>query len=803
MDTYDAHEVEAKWQRVWDEAQAARVVEPDTSKPKSYVVEMWPYPSGTLHMGHVLVYTIGDVLTRFRRRQGMEVLHPIGFDSFGLPAENAAIREGGHPREITERNIRTITRAMRRMGWAFDWDRMISAHEPTYYVWDQWLFLKLFEAGLAYRKAAPVKWCPTDQAVLANEQVHDGRCEYCGTEVVAKNLEQWFFRTTAYAQELLDDLDGLAWADRIKTMQRNWIGRSDGAEIQFRIEELEEAGSGGGNAAAGDVAVFTTRPDTLYGATFFVLAPEHPLVEQLAERSPNGEELRAYVRRAAAKRGEERAAAEEKTGVFTGFFATNPVNEARIPIWVADYVLMDYGTGAIMAVPAHDERDREFAETFDLPIVRVVDDDGILVDSAQFTGMPAEEAKRAIVAWLGERGRGEPAVSYRLRDWGFSRQRYWGCPIPIVYCETCGTVPVPEDELPVLLPDIDDYRPRGVAPLASVEDWVNVPCPRCGAPARREAETMDTFVDSSWYFLRYTDPHNTAEPWRRELVDYWNPVDQYIGGVDHTTMHMIYARFFIKALNDLGLVGFREPFAAFFTNGWVNLGGTKMSKSKGNVIGPEDLLDRYGADATRLYILFIGPATEDMEWTDEGVEGMVRFTRRLYRLVHEVAAGASAGEPPANELSRKAHETIARVTDDLGRRQSFHTAISAVIELLNELSRRGAADPAARFAAETAVSLVQPYAPHLAEELWQALGHERLWEQPWPAFDPAQLARDTYELVVQVNGKVRDRFEVETSLGEEELVARALASPRVQAHIDGAQVRKTIVVPRKLVNVVV
>jgi leucyl-tRNA synthetase len=793
MADYDPHRVEAKWQRVWDDAQAARVGDPDTTKEKSYVVAMWPYPSGTLHMGHVLVYTVGDVLTRFRRRQGMEVLHPIGFDSFGLPAENAAIREGGHPRDIVERNIVTITQSMRRMGWAFDWSRLISAHEPTYYVWDQFLFLKLYEADLIYRKASPVKWCPQDQVVLANEQVHDGHCEYCGAEVIAKNLEQWFFRQTAYAQELIDGLDDLHWAEKIKTMQRNWIGRSDGAEIQFRVDELEH-----------DVAVFTTRPDTLYGATFFVLAPEHPFVEELAERSPNAEQLRDYVRRTAAKRGEERAAAEEKTGVFTGFFATNPVNEARIPIWVADYVLMDYGTGAIMAVPAHDDRDREFAETFDLPIVPVVDEDGKLVDSAQFSGMPFEDGKRAIVAWLGERDRGRPTISYRLRDWGFSRQRYWGSPIPIVYCDTCGTVPVPYEDLPVLLPlDLEDFRPRGVAPLASDENFMNVPCPRCGAPARREAETMDTFVDSSWYFLRFTDPHNADAPWRQELADYWNPVDQYIGGVDHTTMHMIYARAFMKALNDLGMVGFREPFDHFFTNGWVNLGGTKMSKSKGNVVGPEQMLDAYGADVTRLNILHLGPATEDMEWTDEGAEGMVRFVRRLWRIVNEVAAQSSHDAPPENELSRKAHRTIAKVTDDLGRRQSFHTAISAVIELLNDLSRAGAADPAARFAAETAVSLIQPYAPHLAEELWVVLGHERLWESPWPVADAAQLEVDTYELVVQVNGKVRDRFEVDASTPEEELVARASASPKVQAHIDGGQVRKTIVVPRKLVNFVV
>ena len=798
MTWYDPKAIEAKWQRVWEDARAFHVPNPEPGAEGadrtnvSYVLEMWPYPSGTLHMGHVLVYTIGDILSRFRRRNGMTVLHPMGFDSFGLPAENAAIREGGHPREITERNITNIVATMKRMGWGFDWDRMVSAHEPEYYRWDQWLFLKLLEAGLAYRKGSPVKWCPNDQVVLANEQVHDGRCEYCGTEVVSKNLEQWFFKTTAYADELLDDLQNIEWADRIKAMQRNWIGRSEGAEIQFPIAELDE-----------DIAVFTTRPDTLFGATFFVLAPEHPLVEQLVERSPNPGELREYVRKAAVKRGEERAAAEEKTGVFTGAYATNPVNDAQIPIWVADYVLMDYGTGAIMAVPAHDERDGEFAERFDLPIVPVIDEDGKLVNSAQFDGLPADEAKDAIVDWLGTHGRGKAAVSFRLRDWGFSRQRYWGCPIPIIYCDDHGAVPVPENELPVVLPDIEDYKPKGIAPLASAEEWVRAPCPICGKEGRREVETMDTFVDSSWYFLRYCDPHNDDAPWDREIVDWWNPVDQYIGGVDHATMHLIYARFFIKALNDLGLVGFREPFQRLFSNGWVQLRGTKMSKTKGNVIGPEDLIEEYGADAVRLYMLFIGPANEDMDWTDGGVDGMVRFVRRLYRLIGEVAERAPQGSAPASGLTRKTHETIARVTDDLGRRQSFNTAIAALMELVNELSKAGADDPAARFAAETVVSLIQPYAPHVAEELWEALGHERLWAQPWPVADEAQLVRDTFELVVQVNGKVRDRFEVEASASEDELVERARASSRVQVHLDGAEVRKTIVVPGKLVNFVV
>src|SRR5713226_7232069 len=564
MNRYDPKQIEAKWQRVWEDARVFHTPNPEPGAPVDtphwYQLEMLPYPSGTLHMGHVLNYTMGDVQTHMRRRSGWKVLRPMGFDSFGLPAENAAIREGGHPREITERYIAGIREQMKRLGWAIDWEREVSAHEVDYYRWTQWLFLKFFEAGLAYRKAAVVNWCPNDQTVLANEQVIDGHCERCGAEVEARNLEQWFFKITAYADELLryDLPPGGEWPERTKAIQRNWIGRSEGAEILFRIEELDV-----------DLPVFTTRPDTLFGSTFFVLAPEHPLVERLIDRSPNADDLREYVRRAGAKRGEERAAAEEKTGIFTGFYATNPVNDTLIPIWVADYVLMDYGTGAIMAVPAHDERDREFAERYDLPIVIVIDEDGRLVDSAQFSSLPAGEAKRAIVDWFEQRGRGEHAISYRLRDWGFSRQRYWGSPIPIVYCEGCGEVPVPDDQLPVVLPDLEDYRPRGIAPLASAEDWVRTPCPRCGGEGRREVETMDTFVDSSWYFLRYCDPHNDQAPFDKELVDWWCPVDQYIGGVDHTTMHMIYARFFMKALNDLGLVGFREPFQGFFTNGWV------------------------------------------------------------------------------------------------------------------------------------------------------------------------------------------------------------------------------------------
>jgi leucyl-tRNA synthetase len=810
MEQYDPKRIEEKWQRIWQEERAFEVANPqDPAKAdrsrKFYVLEMLPYPSGTLHMGHVLVYTLGDVLAHFRRRNGWLVLHPIGFDAFGLPAENAAIREGGHPRVITERNIAHIRAEMKRLGWSIDWSREISTHEPEYYRWTQWLFLRLYEAGLAYRKQAPVKWCPQDQVVLANEQVRDGRCEYCGAEVEARSLRQWFFRTTAYADQLLEDMRGLDWQERILAMQRNWIGRSEGAEIVFRCEELGE-----------DIPVFTTRPDTLFGATFFVLAPEHPLVERIAERAESRAEILDYVRRAAAKRGEERATGE-KTGVFTGFHAINPVNGERLPIYVADYVLVEYGTGAIMAVPAHDERDYEFARAFALPVRPVVapageepwagvylgrGEDDRLVDSGPFTGMSAPAGGRAIVEWLAEQGKGRFATSFRIRDWLVSRQRYWGCPIPIVHCPACGEVPVPDEELPVLLPEVEDYQPRGVSPLATAEEWVRTACPRCGGEARREVDTMDTFVDSSWYFLRYCDPRNDRAPWEREIVDFWCPVDQYIGGVDHATMHLIYARFFMKALSDLGLVGFREPFARLFSNGWVQLGGRKMSKSRGNVISPDELVETYGADPVRLYILFIGPADQDMEWTEEGIEGMVRFVRRLWRLVNEVAERAPRGHPADGPLLRKAHHTIAKVTDDIGRRQSFNTAIAAIMELVNELAR-DPAGPASRFAAETAVSLIQPYAPHLAEELWQRLGRERLWAQPWPQADPALVAEETFELVVQVNGKVRDRLRVPAHLGEAELIELAKSSPKVQAHLDGREVRRAFVVPGRLVNLVV
>ncbi len=811
-DRYDPQQIEPKWQQVWEAERAFYVATPkpgDEPEQKFYMLEMLPYPSGTLHMGHVLNYTLGDVVTHFRRRNGYTVMRPMGFDSFGLPAENAAIREGGHPREIIERNIAHIRKEMRRLGWAIDWDREASAHQPEYYGWTQWLFLKFFEAGLAYRKEAPVNWCPKDQTVVANEYVVDGRCERCGTPIVTKMMEQWFFRVTAYADALLEDHKLLDWPDKTITIQRNWIGRSEAAEVLFRVRDLDL-----------DIPVFTTRADTLFGATFFVVAPEHPLVPKLVEGTEHQAAVEEYVRSASTRPVAEREA-KDRDGIFTGRYATNPVNEEQLPIWVADYVLMDYGTGAIMGVPAHDERDFEFARRYDLPIRQVVEpaegevEEGTpfvahtenerLVNSGEFSGLPAPEAKQKIVDWLREHDCGAPAVSYRLRDWSCSRQRYWGCPIPIIYCGECGAVPVPEEDLPVLLPEVEDYRPKGKPPLASNEEWMNVPCPRCGKPGRREADTMDTFVDSSWYFLRYCDPKNDRAPFDREIVDYWMPVDQYIGGIDHATGHLLYSRFFVKVLNDLDLLDFREPFARLFHQGWVRQGGAKMSKTKGNVTGPDQLVDLHGADAVRLYILFMGPADQDMEWTEEGVEGIARFLRRLWRVVNEVVDSHPApgvhGDG-ASPLRRKAHETIAKVTDDIGRRFAFNTPIAAVMELVNELSRTPE-DPAAHFAAETVISLIQPYAPHVAEELWQRLGHERLWSEPWPVADASKLERDTFELVVQVNGKVRDRVEVSAGLPEEELIARAKALPRVQQHLDGKEIRQTIVVPRKLVNLVV
>ena len=811
---YDPKAIEPRWQEIWEQEQTWTVANgANDDVERSYVLEMLPYPSGEPHMGHLKNYAIGDAVAHFHRRTGRQVLHPMGYDAFGLPAENHAIRTGEHPRDSTAKSIATFQRMFREWGISIDWTREFGTHEPRYYRWTQWIFLQLFERGLAYRSEAAVNWCPKDATVLANEQVVDGRCERCGTPVEVRQLEQWFFRITDYADALVDDLDTVQWPEHVKTMQRNWIGRSSGAEVTFHCPDLGT-----------DYAVFTTRPDTLFGATFFVMAPEHPDVFRLSAGTEHEAAVHEYVNRAVRESAEERGDNErEKTGVPLGRDVINPVNGERMPMFVADYVLMEYGTGAIMAVPGHDERDHAFAEQFGLPIVRVVEGgdgelpytgDGPLVNSdPQFDGQHNREVLEAIVTWLDNEGKGHSSINYRLRDWLLSRQRYWGCPIPIVYCESCGIVPVPEDQLPVVLPDVTDYAPQGRSPLAAAEDWVNTTCPRCDAPARRETDTMDTFVDSSWYFLRYCDAGNDGAAWDPAVVNSWAPVDQYIGGVEHAILHLLYARFFVKALRDIGMLGFDEPFARLFTQGMITRDGAKMSKSKGNMISPQTYIDRYGVDTARAYVMFMGPPEQDIDWVDTGVEGVYRFLARLWRLSVEIGEAGTrvpgvAGELTGDdlELVRKAHWAIEKVTHDMtGNRFAFNTAIAAVMELVNECYRRrdGAAHDALHFAAATAASLIFPFAPHAASEAYDALTGQRVWEEPWPAADPAYLERDTISVVVQVNGKVRDRFDAAPGTSREELEALARQQPNAVTHIDGRDVIKVIVVPDRLVNFVV
>ncbi len=822
---YDPREIEARWQGVWASERTWEVTnEHDAGggSTNSYVLEMLPYPSGEPHIGHLKCYAVGDAIAHFHRRLGRRVLHPMGYDAFGLPAENHAIKTGEHPRDSTAASIASFQRQFRSWGISIDWSRELATSEPSYYRWTQWIFLELFRAGLAYRKEAAVKWCPHDQTVLANEQVDaEGRCERCGNLVEVRQLTQWFLRITDFAERLLGDLEEIEWPQNVKTMQRNWIGRSEGAEVTFRCEELGI-----------DYPVFTTRPDTLFGATFFVMAPEHPDVLRLVEGTEREHEVREYVNVALNETNEERGNAEKpKTGAALGRTVTNPVSGEQIPMYVADYVLMEYGTGAIMAVPAHDERDYAFARAFDLPIRRVIepaggtaeaeDDvlpytgDGVLVNSrADFDGLPNREALSEIVHWLDVEGKGHASINYKLRDWLVSRQRYWGTPIPILYCDSCGVVPVPYDQLPVELPDIEDYTPKGRSPLAAAEDWVNTSCPSCGGAARRETDTMDTFVDSSWYFLRYCDPHNDEDAWDPEALREWMPVDQYIGGVEHAILHLMYARFFCKALADLGHVDFQEPFQALFTQGMVTKDGAKMSKSRGNVVSPASIVERVGADTARCYTLFVGPPDQDADWSDTGVEGVHRFLSRLWRLAAETAERSGAASEsfdvsPAMQgddlvLLRKAHWAIEKVSGDL-RRFAFNTAISAVMELLNDCSRlRDSADvEVQRFALATAASLLFPFAPHVCADVYERLTGARVWEADWPRAEEELLEREEYELVCQVNGKLRDRVQVPSSASANELKQLCKAAPNVQAHIDGKEIVKEIVVPGKLVNLVV
>ena len=830
---YESKKIEEKWAAAWAADSSLYAADKDSARKKFYVLEMLPYPSGVLHMGHVRNYSIGDALARFMWMQGYNVLHPMGWDSFGLPAENAAIKNNTPPREWTLGNIANMKQQMKRLGFAYDWDREVTTCLPDYYKWNQWFFLKLYEKGFAYRKKSKVNWCPECATVLANEQVAGGFCwRHETTPVEQRELEQWFLRTTKYSDELLAGLDKLqGWPEKVRTMQRNWIGRSEGALIDFKVDGI--------TGKAGDkITVFTTRVDTIFGATSIQLAPEHPMVSDFIANDPElfskVEDLLNEQRRAKEK-GE--VGAIEKHGVFTGRYALNPFNNELVPIWVGNYILMDYGTGAIMSVPAHDERDYDFAKKYGLdirvvilprrdgeppesgqaetPVLPYVGEDSLLMNSGEFSGMPVQEAQKKMAAIAEEKGFGKSAVTYRLKDWGVSRQRYWGTPIPMLYCEKDGIVPVPEDQLPVLLPDKVDITLQGGSPLERVPEFVNAKCPKCGGPARRETDTMDTFVDSSWYFYRYTDAHNDRAPFDRKIVDYWFPIDQYIGGVEHAILHLIYSRFWTKFMRDIGLCSNDEPAERLFTQGMVIKGGAKMSKSLGNTVSPDDMVEKYGADSARLYTLFAAPPDRDLDWQDAGIEGIHRFLSRVYRFVMKNAS-APVGPiptelmPEARQLQRKLHQTIKRITDELSGRWHFNTCVSSIMTLVNELYGAEAAIanktvPPALVAElqRNVVLLLAPFAPYLAHELWQTLGERgQLLRHPWPKFDRALAKEDQVEIAVQVSGKIRARIVVSADAPEDEVRSTALADPKVVAALEGKQVVKVVVVPGKLVNIV-
>ena len=837
---YEPHQIEEKWQAVWD-AEGLYSVTEDPGKPKKYVLEMFPYPSGDIHMGHVRNYSIGDVIARFSTMNGYSVLHPIGWDAFGLPAENAAIKNATHPAKWTYANIETQAASFRRMGFSYDPERMVRSCDVDYYRWGQWIFLKFWERGLVERKKSPVNWCPGCKTVLANEQVlSDGTCWRCKSVVEKRELEQWFFKITEYAQELLDDLDTLpGWPERVKTMQANWIGRSEGAEVDFELCDAD------GEPSDQAITVFTTRPDTLFGCSFFLLAPEHPLVGELTAGTQYEADVKAVVAAAARETAVERASGEaEKVGAFTGRFVVNPVNGEKVPVWVSNYVLMEYGTGAVMAVPSGDQRDFEFARKYGLPIPPVVvaeDDgellnelagikerllsdvpwaeafagDGVMVQSGEFTGMrggKASEGMKAVTEWLAGREQGRFSINFRLRDWLISRQRYWGNPIPAVHCPSCGLVPVPEDRLPVVLPMEVDIT-KGET-LADHPEFYETTCPACGGVAKRETDTMDTFTCSSWYYFRYCDARNGSEAFARANADYWMPVDQYIGGIEHAILHLLYSRFFTKVFADMGLTAAREPFTNLLTQGMVKKDGETMSKSKGNVVAPEDMVAKYGADALRAFILFMAPPDKDLDWNQDGLEGMFRFLTRLWRYVAETvespAMGASSEDEAAKALRRERHRVAGKVTADI-EVFGFNTALSAMMELLNaagDYRRTVSADvrdaALEREVAETLTLLIAPYAPHLAEELWrEVLGHAAsVHRETWPVFDPALAAADEVEIAVQVNGKVRAKLTIAADADEDSVRTAALALPKVVEHLEGLTVRKVVVVPGKLVSVV-
>lgn len=825
QEKYAPHDIEAKWQKYWEENKTFKV-EMDKDKPKSYVLEMFPYPSGNLHMGHVRNYSIGDVIARFRTMKGFNVLHPMGWDSFGMPAENAAIKHNIPPKKWTLENIANMTRQLKALGLSYDWDREVTTCKEDYYKWTQWFFELFYKRGLAVKKESAVNWCDTCNTVLANEQVIDGKCWRCDHEVVKKDLSQWFFKITDYADELLKDLDLLpGWPERVKTMQHNWIGRSEGLEFSFEIPALNDT-----------VAVYTTRPDTAYGVTFMALAAEHPLIKKICENNPKADEINAFCERVRNQSEIERTSSEsEKEGVFTGVYCINPFTGRKVEIWVTNYVLYDYGTGAVMGVPTGDQRDWMFADKYGIEKIVTIcpigkelkleemtcayeEKEGMLVNSGEFTGMEMHKAMSAIMDKAEAEGFGKRRVNYRLRDWLISRQRYWGAPIPIIYCPHCGEVLVPEDQLPVRLPEDVSFTAGAKSPLATSEEFVHCKCPKCGADAIRETDTMDTFLCSSWYYLRYTDAHNDKMPFDKELNNYWGPVDQYIGGIEHAILHLLYSRFFVKVLRDAGLVDYDEPFSNLLTQGMVIKDGAKMSKSLGNVVSPEEILSKYGADTARLFILFAAPPERELEWSDQGVEGSFRFLNRIWRIVQafEAVLAQKVTEYDHSNLSeadkdlrRVLHSSIKKVTNDIETRFNFNTAISTMMELVNALYayKEAAKEPNAGLIYEAISDLIKmmsPFVPHITEELWRGAidANSSVHEQSWPECDEEALKVDNVEIVLQVNGKVRGRLTVPAEATKEELEKIAMADANVQDHIGDATVRKVICVPGRLVNIV-
>lgn len=805
MSVYNFKEVESKWQKIWKDNNQYKMDTAQTEKTNYYTLEMFPYPSGKIHMGHVRNYSIGDVVARFKKMEGYNVLHPMGWDSFGLPAENAAIKHGIHPHKWTMENIEEMKEQLNLLGLSYDWDKEVATSTPEYYRFTQEIFLKFLEHGLAYKKKSYVNWCPSCETVLANEQVVQGACERCKATVLKKDLEQWYFKTTEFAEELLNDLDTLdGWPEKVKIMQKNWIGKSTGADLVFDIDGTDKS-----------MTVFTTRPDTTYGVTYMVLAPEHELVKELVAGTEYEADVEAFVQKMHTMTEIERTAADvEKEGMFIGRYVINPLNGKKVPLWIANYVLVEYGTGAIMAVPAHDERDRDFAEKYNLEIIDVITEDNKMINSEEFNGLDASEGFEGIIDKLEKEGRGKRTINYRLRDWLVSRQRYWGCPIPVVYCDECGIVPVKKEDLPVLLPTDVEFTGKGESPLTTSKQFMSTTCPHCGKPARREVDTMDTFVDSSWYFLRYVDSNNENEPFSKELVNRWHPVDQYIGGVEHAIMHLLYARWFVKAFKSMGMVDFNEPFKNLLTQGMVLMDGSKMSKSKGNTVSPMDIIDEYGADTARLFVLFAAPPERDLDWSEQGVDGCFRFLNRVYRLVDELAdvvkKDVEFGELNSQDKDMRytIHSTLKKVTADLSEKFGFNTAISALMELINDMYKYKELDnineAVIKEGVQTIVTIIAPFAPHLGEELWTMIGKEgSVFDIDWPKYDEKALVKDEIEVVVQVNGKVRGKLTVNSNISKDEMEKVALEDEKIKGLVEGKTIVKVVAVPKKLVNIVV